>query len=205
MSFLWAMLMPCSLPHSCIYTHEPDCFFFLYTMKMWNHCMHVSLGKRNLRYIQPLFLCVQMSIESEMSHQRFRFLLQSGVWHLFSYFAICVSCAACVVSSPKCMIMQPSCSHNKESCFVQTEWPVPLFLSSLLSSLPSTFSILPPLHPAGLPLFISSSHFLFLRSIQTRATQGLSQSRPSTMPTPQAPLVPVWLVLTLTAALPAPS
>lgn len=36
-----------------------------------------------------------MSIESEMSHQRFRFLLQSGVWHLFSYFVIFVSCAAC--------------------------------------------------------------------------------------------------------------
>lgn len=26
--------------------------------------------------------CVQMSLESEMSHQRFRFLLQSGVWYL---------------------------------------------------------------------------------------------------------------------------
>lgn len=46
-------------------------------------------------YLAPFF-CVQMSIESEMSHQRFRFLLQSGVWHLFSYFVILVSCAACV-------------------------------------------------------------------------------------------------------------
>lgn len=52
-------------------------------MNMYIHCLHVRLGKKNLHYIQPLLLCVQMSLESEMSHQRFRFLLQSGVWHLF--------------------------------------------------------------------------------------------------------------------------
>lgn len=60
---------------------------------MYIKCLLVRLGQRKLHYIQPLFLFVQMSIDSEMSHQRFRFLLQSGVWQLFLLCHICVLCS----------------------------------------------------------------------------------------------------------------
>lgn len=88
-----------------------------------------------------------MSIESEMSHQRFRFLLQSGVWHLFPTLSFIV-CLVQHEMSPKCMIMHP-CSFTR--MFSKTHWvtclivpvlpflflPViasPFFLHSSLSS-----------------------------------------------------------------------
>lgn len=89
---------------------------WLFTVEMYIYYLHVRLGKRHLHYIQPLFLCVQMSIESEMSHQRFRFLLQSGVWHLFP--TLSFMCLVQHVWSLQCMTLQPCCFHNKDFFFL---------------------------------------------------------------------------------------
>lgn len=89
-----------------------------------------------------------MSIESEMSHQRFRFLLQSGVWHLF--FLLYHSCVLC------CMCCFPNawiCSHavlasDDRTC--SADWSC-----TFISPTPNHLFIFPanncPLHIFGHP------------------------------------------------------
>lgn len=51
-----------------------------------------------------------------MSHQRFRFLLQSGVWHLpfFTYSAHLCLCAACVDTTNRMRRVQPCHFHQRK-------------------------------------------------------------------------------------------
>lgn len=173
-------------------------------MKMYIYCLHVRLGKRNLHYIQPLFLFVQMSIESEMSHQRFRFLLQSGVWHLFPTLSF-----VCLVQhelSPKCMIMQPCCFTTNNFFFYKNSASDLPHCSHTSFFLYFLFFLFLPVVAYFLPtIFSSPIPPLFLCSIPTQGTQALSQWHPSIMQTPQVQPVPVWLEPMLTVALPAPS
>lgn len=120
-----------------IYTYTSE---YVYRMNMY--CLHAILDKRLLHYIQPPFLCVQMSIESEMSHQRFRFLLQSGVWHLFSYFDICVLCSMCHPNACSCnhvvFLQQNVCDQTRQMTNVLVPIPSP----HLLSSFPPPYDLL---------------------------------------------------------------
>lgn len=94
-----------------------------------------------------------MSIESEMSHQRFRFLLQSGVWHLF--FLLSHSCLVQHVLSPQMH------GHITVSFFIREsiQWlSLPFFfpprlMLSLSLSLPLPVNIFPLLLACGLFFF----------------------------------------------------
>lgn len=168
-------------------------------------------AETDLHYIQHFCLCVQMSIESEMSHQRFRFLLQSGVWHLpfFTYSAHLCLCAACVATTNRMRRVQLCHFHQRKHPLVvapvrpPASPPLPSHPCFLLHRLhvlsPSSLSSSPPhfAHPWLSPLS--------LRSTPTRVTPALSRWRPCTTPIPRVPPAPVWPALTPSAARRVPS
>lgn len=170
-------------------------------------------AETDLHYIQHFCLCVQMSIESEMSHQRFRFLLQSGVWHLPFFYLLGSSVSLC--SMRRHHKPHASCaavSFPPEKASTSCRSCPPARLSS--SPLPPTLSLASPSSPvpSSLSSSYSSSHFahpwlspLSLHSTPTRVTPALSRWRPCTTPIPRVPPAPVWPALTLSAAQRVPS
>lgn len=191
-------------PTTAVLPRRYTCFWWF---QMWPSLTCPWDNWDRSHYIQHFCLCVQMSIESEMSHQRFRFSLQSGVWHLPFFFwnllgHLCL-CAACVTTTA--CVVQPCHFHQRKHPVVVAPAPPTPHPHPCAPILSHCLLFLSLLHYFSLLTSLTLNCLLSLCSTLTRVTLALSRWLPYTTPTPPVPPAPVWLALTLSAARRVPS